>query len=81
MMQEKNKPMNPMTITGFILGITGMFIYQIGAFSILAVVFSGIGLVQNKDNHYRYNWMAVFGLILGIAYTYIFFTTVVLKKV
>jgi hypothetical protein len=61
--------LNPMGLTGFILGLCSMVLYAIGILPILAIVFSGIGMRTFKPDTQKSPWMAYIGLGLGIVYT------------
>jgi hypothetical protein len=65
--QEKNK----LALTGFILSIISIPLYEIGIIPILAVIFSAIGLYQVKNNKKQEGGanLAIIGLIIGIIYT------------
>ncbi len=61
---------NGFAITGFILGLTSIFLAFIGMLPILAVVFSAIGLFTFNPMTQKNRWMAITGLILGVLYTF-----------
>lgn len=60
---------NPMAVTGFVLGLVSVVLYEVGILPILAVVFSGIGLASFKPEAQKNKWMAGWGLALGVVYT------------
>ena len=60
---------SPLAVIGFILGLLSVVLYTIGIIPILAIVFSGIGLVSFKPDAQKNKWMAGVGLALGVVYT------------
>lgn len=66
---------NGMALTGFVLGIVSVFLYEIGIIPILGIVFSAIGLGTFKPQSQKNRWMAGVGLAASIVYTlmYLFY--------
>jgi hypothetical protein len=64
----KNRPYNPMAVTGFILGIASIFLYVIGIIPLLGIIFSSIGLATFKEETEQGKWMAGWGLGISIVF-------------
>lgn len=60
-----NRKTNVLAVTGFLFGLISLFIDIFGILSILALVFSGIGLTQINNNNEKGTGFAVFGFIFG----------------
>ncbi|MCC3270545.1 DUF2510 domain-containing protein [Arthrobacter gengyunqii] len=64
---------NPLALTGFILGLSGFFLFFIPIFGTAicaaAVVFSVVGLFKQRDRAPRYKVFGIIGLVLGIIFT------------
>lgn len=63
------KSNNGVALTGFILGLSSVFLYFIGIIPILAALFSGFGLASFNPEAQKNRWMAGVGLALGLVYT------------
>lgn len=63
---------NRLGLTGFILGIAGYFLYEVGVLPILAIVFSGIGLGTHDADRHTNRWMSIVGLISGVIGTFLY---------
>ena len=69
--QQFNQPftrprMNPMALTGGIIGLASIILNCLGIVAILALIFSIIGLSQINKNGDRGRGWAITGIILGI---------------
>ena len=81
MSEENNKDLiygndstNGMAIAGFVLGLISLFINILGIISILAIVFSSIGLSKVSKTKQKGKVFSIIGLISGIiALLYSFF--------
>jgi len=60
---------NYFALAGLILSIAGVFFYKKGIISLLAVIFSAIGLAKTKDYEGKGKAPAIIGLVLGILLT------------
>ncbi len=69
---EGNRTNNGMCVTGFVLGIVGFVLNDIGIFPILGVVFSAIGIGTFKLERQKHRWMGIVGLILGMLGTLLY---------
>jgi len=58
--------MNPMALTGGIIGLASIILNCLGIVAILALIFSIIGLSQINKNGDRGRGWAITGIILGI---------------
>jgi hypothetical protein len=58
---------NPMALTGFVLGLVSIFLSYFGLIGLLAIVFSIIGIATFKPEIESKNakWMSLIGIILG----------------
>jgi len=63
---------NYYALGGLILSIVAVFFYTIGIISLLAVIFSSIGLSKTKDYEGKGKVPAIIGLVLGILLTLIY---------
>jgi cell shape-determining protein MreD len=59
-------------VTGFVLGVIGYFLYEVGLLPILAIVFSSIGLGTHDPSQHKNRWMSIVGLISGIIGTFLY---------
>ncbi|MCB9805810.1 DUF4190 domain-containing protein [Candidatus Nomurabacteria bacterium] len=64
--EEKN---DVLSLVSFILGLLSIFLFEIGAIPVFAIVFGICGISRTTDEDKKGRWMAVTGLILGILYT------------
>jgi Domain of unknown function (DUF4190) len=67
--EKKN---NPMSLTGFVLGLISVVLYAVGLVPILAIIFSSVGLGTFKPELQKNKWMAGAGLALGIFHTLLY---------
>jgi len=68
MAQSNDKKFNAFGLTGLILGVISVFLYQVGVLPILGLVFSGIGLAKFDKERHKHKWMAFVGLGLSAIY-------------
>jgi hypothetical protein len=57
---------NPLALTGFIIGIAGVFFHFIGVVPVAGIVLSSLGLGSFKPASQKNKWMAGWGLALSI---------------
>jgi len=62
-------PSNRLGVTGFVLGLASIGLFDIGLIPILSVGFSTAALATHRPGEQSGRWMAVVGLILGLLYT------------
>jgi len=62
---KNNGKTNILSVTGFIFGLISLFVDIFGILSILALVFSGVGLTQINNNNEKGTGFAVLGFIFG----------------
>lgn len=68
------KLFNRFALTGFILGLASVVLYDIGIIPILGIIFSAIGLGRFNAETQKAKWMAGWGLALSILYTLMYLT-------
>lgn len=62
----KKDKTNPLAVAGFLFGLISLFIDIFGILSILALVFSGVGLTQLNNKGEKGTGYAVFGFLFGL---------------
>jgi amino acid transporter len=63
------------SLWSFILGLASVVFAFIGVIPITAFVLGVIGLNRTKDKPEKGRWMAITGLILGIAFTLVYMSS------
>lgn len=63
---------NRAAVTGFVLSLVSIVLYEIWIVPILAVIFSAVGLGTYRPGEQSGRWMAGVGLVVGVVYTFMY---------